>query len=63
MQNCKEYVQIKVKIFIVIWHKFPVLLIIFSYIPVHTEKQSQRNTNTKKKQTSNSTDIYTHISK
>lgn len=37
MQNCKEYVQIGVKVFIVIWHTFPVLLIIVSYTPVHRE--------------------------
>jgi len=33
MQNRKEYVQIRVKIFIVIWHTFPVLL---NNIFIHT---------------------------
>ena len=61
IQNFKEYVQIRVKNFIVIWHTFPVLLIIFSYIPLHTEKQSQTNMNTKKKQTPKSSDTHTYI--
>lgn len=44
MQNCKEYVQKRAKIFVVIWHTFPVLLIIFSYIPVHTYTHARMHT-------------------
>ena len=61
MQNCKDYVQIGGKIFIVIWHTFPVLLVIFSYIPVHREKLSWTNMHTKKEQTPKSTDTHTYI--